>query len=782
MQRASVFLFDVYALKPRTRTLERNGKPVALGSKAFEVLTCLVVHAGEVVTKTELLQWVWPEAHVEEGTLSQHIFALRKAFGKDAGYIVTVPGRGYQFTAPVQELPAETGLPAYTGDEMHLQQFRERTHIVIEETSSTAKPAAHQTSLSNTRRVYPMILVGGAALAVAVWGAWRWHHRAQGHDFQRVVVADILNSTGDTVFNGALKRALQIDLEQSPYIDVLSEHDAASTLQLMGRNADAPMEGDTAREVCERANHQVLLTGSISKVGSEYLLMLEAMDCASEKKLGAAKARARTEEDVFSALDTVTDRVREQLGESSKSVRDFRVPIAEATTPSLEALKAYSIGTMMEAQGKQEAEVLPLFQQAVALDPNFAMAYGEIATQYYNLSEFQLATEFYKKAFDLRSHVSARENLVLSAHYYAEGQQDLEQGIHVYELWAATYPHDWVPLLNLANEYTQIGQYGPAVDAAQRALELEPGRPVVYSVLARAYKGENRFAEAKALGQLAMQRGKGANGLHGSLFLIAWQEHDAAALARETQWAESAAGGWYGCYLEAYVAAEEGRARRANELFEDAIEKARQAHLDESADEMVLDQAAIQIEFGMPAAARATLKQIVSADTDPVYLLTLRALLGDTVPAELYLATHGSTDDSRTKPPGTVITYLKLPRLRATVDLALEKPTEALHALEPTAPYELEAYEMLSLHGNAALQAHRPELAAMQFQKLLANPGIGYGPLYPMAHLGLARADAALGHTADSRAEYQSFLAAWKDADPDLPLLRTARAELARLQ
>ena len=776
LQRATIFCFDDYQLKRTSRTLERKGRPVALGSKAFEVLTCLVVHAGEVVTKTELLEWAWPESHVEEGTLAQHIFALRKAFAENAGYIVTVPGRGYQFTAPVQELAAEADLPA--GGEVRLQQIRERTHIVIEETTSPPEARGRQISLFAKGA-----LAGVAVVALALAGgiAWRWMHRGQGREFQKVVVADILNSTGDTTFDGALKRALQIDLEQSPYIDVLSEKEAAATLERMGSRPSVPLTDGTAHEVCERTNSQVLLSGSIGAVGKEYLLTLEASDCASGKELAADKARAHSKEEVFSALDQLTDRVRGQLGESARSVQSFRVPIAEATTPSLEALKAYSLGTAMEAQGKQEAEVLPFFQQAVALDPNFAMAYGEIATQYYNLSEFQLATMFYKKAFDLRSHVSTRENLILSAHYYAEGQQDLEQGIRVYQLWTETYPHDWVPLLNLANEYTQIGQYGPAIDAGQRALALETDRPVIYSVLARAYQHAGRAAEAKALGDLAMQRGKDGNGLHGTLFVIAWQQHDAAALARETQWAEGP-GGWYGRYLEAYLAAEQGRARHADELFRDAIAQARREHLDESADEMVLDHAAIQMEFGMPETARATLKQVVSADTDPVYLLTLRALLGETAPAEAYLARHGDETNSRTKPPGTLITYLKLPRLRASLDLTQNKPNEALRALEPAAPYELEAYELLSLHGNAALQAHRPELATAQFQRLLANQGIGYGPLYPMAHLGLGRAYAAMGRTSDSRAEYQSFLAAWKDADPEIPLLKTAQAELARMR
>jgi tetratricopeptide (TPR) repeat protein len=474
-------------------------------------------------------------------------------------------------------------------------------------------------------------------------------------------------------------------------------------------------------------------------------------------------------------LDKVTDQVRRQLGESVKSVQSFRVPIAEATTPSLEALRAYSIGTTMEAHGQTETDILPVLQRAVAIDPNFAMAYNSMGTQYYNLSEYKLASQAYSKAFALSGRVSAREKLAIEAHYYAEGQQDLEQGIRVYKTWAATYPNDWIPWNHLADAYTRTGQYEAAIEAGQRALELEPDRPINYSVLMRAYKRAGRYDEAKALAETAIRRGKASSGLHGLLYVIAWQQHDTEALNREAKFGEGE--GWYGFYLEALAAAAEGRYQRCSALFHHAAELANEDNVAENADGMLTDEASIELLFGLKAEARDTLSRIGKADRDMEELVKVRAMMGDEAPAEAFLRAH--QDEAGT---GTILTYLKLPQLRAQLALLHGKPEAAVAALESAKPYEMASYDIPSLRAEAYLRAHQPGLAVVEYRKVLDNPGISFGPLYPMAHLGLARAYAALGRVSDSRTEYQSFLAAWKDADPGLPLLRTAQAELARLQ
>jgi tetratricopeptide (TPR) repeat protein len=479
---------------------------------------------------------------------------------------------------------------------------------------------------------------------------------------------------------------------------------------------------------------------------------------------------------VFAAIDNVTDKIRSQLGEPDKSVASYQVPIAEATTPSLEALKAYSIGASMEAQGKEEREILPLFQRAVELDPKFAMAYGEIATQHYNLSQFDLASRYYKKAFDLSGHVSEREKLIIEAHYYAEGQKDLEQGIRVYQLWAATYPHDWVPWLNLANEYTQIGQYRAAVTAGERALQLERDRAMIYSVLARAYKRDNRFADAKATGALAIQRGKDSSGVHGTLYAVAWEEKDAAGLARELQWNKDH-GGWYGVYLQALSAAAEGRYKQSETLFHSAISQARSEGLTENPDGMLSDEANIERLSGYPETARRTLLLMGKEYKDSFWYAIDCAELGDTSVAESFLTSH-SAEVSH----GTLMTFLEMPQLRAAVDLAHHKPAQAIASLESTQPYQMAGYEIFSLRGQAYLQAGQPGLAVEQYRTILENQGISFGLEYPLAHLGLARAYAAEGNLAASRAEYQTLLAAWANADPDLPVLQAAKSEMAHLR
>jgi tetratricopeptide (TPR) repeat protein len=428
----------------------------------------------------------------------------------------------------------------------------------------------------------------------------------------------------------------------------------------------------------------------------------------------------------------------------------------------------------MEAQGRDEFDVMPLYQRAVDLDPNFAMAWSSLATQYYNLSEYKTASQFYRKAFELSDHVSAKENLIIRAKYYAEGQQDLQQGIKVYQLWSETYPNDYVPWMGLADEYTRLGEYNDAVTAGQHALALEPNRPIVYSVLVRAYKRAGRNTEAKLLAEEALKREKGSSSLHGLLYVIAWQEHDAAALQHEVEISEGM--GWYPQYLQALGAASDGKYKQSVVLFRQAVEEAHEDHLEENANGMATDQASIELWFGLPAAARATLKQGAQSDEDAANVVMLQAELGDTAPAEAFLAAHGGASQ-----PATLITYLKVPQLRARLALLRGKPLDAIAALEAARPYESASYDVWTERGEAYLQSKQPKLAVAQYKNVLENPGVGFGPQYQLAELGLARAYAMDGAIAESRAEYQTFFTDWKDADADLPVLKAAREEFAKL-
>jgi len=775
-----LYRFDGFELDVSTRVLTHNGAPVPLTPKTLDVLEYLVLNTGRVVSKDELLKAVWPNAFVEENNLTQHISALRKALADKSGWIVTYSGRGYQFTAEVQlEYPVDS-LPESRPGDIFVQRIRERTHVVIEKSSPTPPPLALPAETESRRRtavwwMEETILVG---VLIALIAASLWKHFASPHPLRKVMVADYANSTGDVTFDHTLKRALEIDLEQSPYIDVMSEREAVSTLQQMGRNDSSAMTPEIAKEICERNNRQVLLTGNITSVGQEYLLMLEATDCASGEVLVGAKAEAPAKEKVLAALDSLANRVRHDLGESSRSLESYQVPIIQATTASLDALKSYSIGNSMSAQGKSETETLPFYQRAVELDPQFSMAYEAIATDYYNLNEFNMASQYYRKAFELSARVSVKEKLEIQAHYYCEGQGDLLEGIKVYRMWTETYPHDWVPWVNLANEYTQLGEYTPAIAAGERAVQEAPDRAISYSVLARAYKRANRFADAKSVALLAAQKGKDSSGLHASLLQIAFAENDQDALSREIKWGESNNGGWYFLDIQAEAAATAGEYSKSEELFRKASETAEREDLSEAADDILLDQAQMEFEFGLPSTSRDTLSRLQNRGATSLDLAILRVQLGDPSVAEHYMAEHNYDTHS-----GTLMEYVYLPRLRAVLDEERGKPLEAVTALEPAMPYEMADYTVLMQRAGAYLQAGQPSMALHDYLKVLANRGVDpVSALYPLAQLGLARAYAMENNKVVSRSEYEKFFDSWKEADADLPVLKQAHLEFARLK
>lgn len=388
MNAKELYRFDGFELDPIRRVLSRADKPVLLAPKAFDVLAYLVLNPGRVVTKDELLKAVWPESFMEEGNLAQYISSLRKALGDKARLIATISGRGYQFGAQVLTTQilteqSQSGLPDARPGDIFVQRVRERTRVVYEDGSPAhaflALPAMATSRRNTAIRWGGVSLLAAALIALAAFLAWK--HFAPLPQIRKVMIADFANTTGDPAFDHTLKRALEIDLEQSPYIDVMSEREVMSTLQLMGLNSASAITPGIAKELCERSNRQVLLTGNIASMGPVFLLTLEATDCASGKELAGAKAEAASKEQVLAALDSVADHLRRELGESIQSLENYQVPIANATTPSLEALKSYSIGQYLDAQGKSEDETLPFYQKAVELDPQFAMANGAIATE-----------------------------------------------------------------------------------------------------------------------------------------------------------------------------------------------------------------------------------------------------------------------------------------------------------------------------------------------------------------------------------------------------------------
>jgi len=486
------YRFAEFVLDPVRRMLERDGAAVALTPKAFDVLTVLVINAGRTVSKEEILKVVWHGSFVEESNLAQHVSSLRKALTDRSGLIVTVSGRGYQFAAHVETAPVRPAIPEDFQPAFHgvvMQRVRERAHVVVTETVTAADEqwmptAPNVRDLPLTAAMEPprrsrwarwtgFVLTGVLTTAWLSRSLWQRFHQPPA-DHHQAVLASLSNETGDASLDQPLNRAFKIALEQSPYVDVMGDRDVAHVLKLMGRGSDTAMELPVAREVCIRANRQVLLAGSISSLGNLYLIAVEATDCRTGKQVASATARATGKAQVADALDSAVEKIRFGLGESAASVQKYEVPIAEATTTSLEALTYYSQAMHLDNRRTHAAEVLPLYRKATELDPNFAMAFVALAEEYRRLGEADTAAQFFKHAFELRDRVSPHERLVVEAQYYSAGIGDLPQALEAYRLWAANFPYDSMPKAEPVRLYLEMGQYADAIDAGERAVTSNP--------------------------------------------------------------------------------------------------------------------------------------------------------------------------------------------------------------------------------------------------------------------------------------------------------------------
>jgi DNA-binding winged helix-turn-helix (wHTH) protein/Tfp pilus assembly protein PilF len=760
------YSFGEFQLDQDMGVLMRDGRRVALGRKAFEILTCLVDHAGEVVTKADLLRSVWADAYVEEGTLAQHIFSLRKALGDKADFVATVPGQGYRFMGAVRHnLP--NSYPRYPGHEM-VHEVNERTHIVIEE----PMPAA-VAPLAMPRRRWRYAAASVALIAVGVGAVGYWSFRARPSQYLGTVVADFTDTTGDAAFGRALKRAMEIELSQSQFMGVLSDQDTVGTLHLMGMKPDTPLTPAIARDICERTNQQVLLTGSITGVGTEYLLTIDATDCTSGKRVVSVKTEAPDKTKLLSAVDTLAGEMRSKLGESAKAIRHNDVPLAQAATSSLEALRVYSTAQYMaDTQNAPVVTLVPLYQRAVELDPQFALAYEAMAGNYYELQEGRLASENYKKAFDLRDRVGESDRLGFEARYYAYGLGDAVAGLNAFRTWAAMYPHDYRPWVNISNFDNQLGNFGEAIAAGEHAIQVNPNYSRAYAVTARAYKNASRFAEAKAVEGESQRRWPGASN---TTFEIAFYEHDQATFDRHIRVFEEQKWQLRHYYL-GQARSMEGKYAEAKRLLELEIDEDRQQGKAEIVDGVLVELAKIARLYGYPAEARAYLARISKGYLDSDDAAFEFALNGDVSYAKRFLAAHEHDQHAPTDQAA-----IAMPQLRAAVALQIGRPAEALAALEPSRPYILAGFDTRAERAMAYMKMGEPAKAAEDYNSIVQGPGSGFGVLYPMAQLGLARAYAAAGDTAASRTAYQSFLSAWKEADPGLPVLKAAKAELAGL-
>jgi serine/threonine protein kinase/tetratricopeptide (TPR) repeat protein len=642
------------------------------------------------------------------------------------------------------------------------------------------------------RKLWKALVPAALILVAAAIGGMLYFRSCQATarltDKDTIVLSDFDNKTGDSVFDDTLKQGLSVQLEQSPFLALVSDDTVNETLKLMGRPAGDRLTPEVTREVCERTGSKAMLAGSIAGLGSQYVVGLKAVNCNTGDVLAEAQEQAAGKEAVLKALDNAAVSLRSKLGESLSSVQKYATPVEEATTPSLEALKAYSLG-VKTGLTKEATAALPFFKRAVDLDPSFAMAYDSMSETYWALNEMGRAVENAHKAYDLREKVSERERFYIEGNYYFNATGELEKAAQTYELWQQTYPRDAGGYAKLGMVCFFLGNWEKALEETRAAMRLLPNAEGLYTGLAFAYTALNQLDEAEAVYKQAEERKLAGEWLLSNRYILAFLKGDAAEMAQLASAAMGKPGsedamlatqadteGWY------------GKLKDAHELTGRAMDSAQHNDAKETAAAYQAVAALREAEAGNREQARAdanaALKLAPNRDVREMAALAL-ARAGDTAGAEKLAAGL-----DKAFPLSTLVQRYWLPTIRAGVALERKEPDRAIELLKAASTVELGLAVNLTiilcpayLRGEAYLMLHDGSRAAVEFQKFIDHRGLVVNfPWGALARLGLARAYAMQGDTAKARAAYQDFLTIWKDADPDIPILKEARAEYAKLK
>ncbi len=598
-----------------------------------------------------------------------------------------------------------------------------------------------------------------------------------------ILLTDFVNTTGDPVFDGTLKQALAVQLEQSPYLNVFPQERVRDTLKFMGRSPDERITPDLARDVCQREGIKAVLNGTISNIGSQYVVDVNAVNCLTGDSLGHEQVSADKKEQVLGAVGKAASSLRGKLGESLASLQKFDAPVEEATTSSLEALKAFSLAEAERNKGSENTAI-PLYRHAIELDPNFAAAYARLGQSYANTGQSALARENVKLAFDRRERGSELEKLYISSHYYEIVTGEMDKANETYQLWKRTYPHDSIPTNNLAVDYAWMGKFDQALVEAQETMRLDPNSSFSYGAMGGAYIGLGRLAEAKAIRQKEVERKLDGIYDHADLYMLAFLEGDKAAMQHEADWAKGRPDEFAMFEVVAEAAAASGKLQQARELYRQAVDSAQRAKLPENSTVILTHAARTESEVGNLSQARDGVRATLAIDRNRFALASgglALATAGDAAQASAL-----ADEISKEFPVDTFVVNVWVPSIRAQVEIGRGHPEKAIVLLQPATGYEFgwPARLMPSyVRGQAYLQMHKGKEAAEQFQNILNRRGIcGTIPTCSLAHLGLGRARALSGDNAGARTAYQDFFALWKDADPDVPILKEAKAEYAKLQ
>jgi tetratricopeptide (TPR) repeat protein len=686
------------------------------------------------------------------------------------------------------------------------QEVSSRFAVAAQAPSAPAESAAP--SRAGGAKLRRSWLIGAAVVAALIASAAvLFHFRRTPALTERdsIVVADFVNTTGDAVFDGTLKEALTVQLEQSPYLNVLPESRLREALRYMGRSPDERMSNEVAREICLREGARAMLTGSISSLGSHYVIDLGAVNAQTGDSLARAQVEAESKEQVLKSLDQAASSLRRKLGESLASVQKFAMPLEQATTLSLEALQAFTLG-QAEHQKLDDEAAIPHLKRALELDPNFAMASATLGVAYSNLGERQQGSDYLKKAFELKDRASEREKLYISAHYYDMVTGQVERAIEVYTSWIETYPRDSAPRDNLPLRYGQIGQYEKALPIASESLRLNPKDRFAYQNVAGAYQRLGRFDEAKAVAEQSIAQNSDSDAVHTVLYSIAFMGGDTPGMQRQTAWAAGKLEEMSMLFNEAMADYSMGRAQRARAELQHAADLADHRGLKAVAASAQAAEIGVEAALGNTQQAPQKASELLTPSLDRdtrLGLASTLALAGDSNRAEKLVEAA-----AKDFPLDTLLSSVSIPTVRAIIEMKRNNPVRAITLLEVARPYELADLGVMYCRGEAYLQAGDGAKAAAEYQKILDHRGIdALSPIHALARLGLGRAyalQAGVGAGSPrrlpaqegrppgaplqsevlvkARTAYQDFFALWKDADPDIPILKQAKEEYEELR
>jgi len=791
LKKQGKYRFNDFEVDLTHRSLRRDGHIVEISPKTFDLLAFLVLHPQRAIATDALLHALWYDAFAEESTLSQHIFLLRKALtGSQSGnkLIVSIPGEGYRFNAKVSEIPQP---------EPHAEQ---RIFPPAADSAPATDDLDAEESSNLSRRFVILLrpgplqitaLVGIAViLAFGGWLVWRSLRPAKEASQQSIglMIADFDNATGNTDFDLSISTALAIELAQSPNLRITPDQKVAKFLDETRVAAEksgssSPSAPPSALELthtaCRRLNDQAYLTGDIRRLAQNYLLTIRAIDCTRGSTLAESRGIAETPNAVLTVLDKVAVDLRKQLGEPRKSVEAFSKSLFADRAPSLQAFKAYADAGHLTAVDKY-SDAMPLLNRAIDLDPKFALAHADLGAVHANLGQHDLAVASMTRAYELRDTVDEESRFFIVSTFNNLVTGDLQASIRNDKAWSETYPRNPAPFGNLAVLETEIGQAAQALDPARRALELDPSNPVSYEVLARAQMHLGQYEEAASTCRLAITRQLDSEEIHGFLLQIAFLRLDQAAMDEQIAWGQNekkdTPGEPFMMQQQGMMEFAEGKVKAAHATFLKAATGYRKQGLTEQANHVQEIEPRIEADLGLPDSAHALLTRLPEIP-DSVDIPVAWAAIGETTRAASLLQNQLDAN-----PTATLWQLEKGPQVRAAIALNQHRPVDALQALQAAFPYDLRGFAVPALRGRAYLADKQPDLAEVEFQKILEHPGIE--PLshnFPLARLGLARALVQQDKLVDAGFAYKIVLQIWADADPDLPPLKAAKAEYAKL-